>query len=90
MSSLQQVLDMLERTLGNYPMPAHNYFWRGKTRDELVNAEIYGVKILVPGRPDESNLLRAMRNSSGEDGDGKVGYGRLRRIFHDIGVKKRI
>ncbi len=89
MHSLQQVQDMLERMLGTYPMPAHYYFWRGKTRDELVAADVYGIKILVPDQPDESNLLRAMRgDGSGKAGDSKVGFDRLRRIFQDVRASK--
>ena len=36
MPGLQQIQDMLERALGARPMPNHDYFWRGKTRDELA------------------------------------------------------
>ena len=87
MPGLQQIQDMLERMLGTYPMPAHYYFWRGKTRDELVGAEVFGAPILVPGKPEESNLLRAMRgDGSGDHGANRVGRDRLRRIFADIRV----
>ena len=54
MPGLQQIQDMLERMLGTYPMPAHYYFWRGKTRDELVGTEVFGASILVSGKPDEA------------------------------------
>jgi hypothetical protein len=87
MPGLQQIQDMLERMLGTYPMPAHDYFWRGKTRDELVGTQVFGVSILLPGRPDESNLLRAMRgDKSGDHDSDRVGRERLRRIFTNIRV----
>jgi hypothetical protein len=87
MPGLQQIQDMLERMLGTYPMPAHDYFWRGKTRDELVATEVFGVPILVPGRPDDSNLLRAMRGDKfGEGSVNRIGIDRLRKIFKDIRV----
>jgi hypothetical protein len=87
MPGLQQIQDMLERMLGTYPMPAHGYFWRGKTRDELVATEAFGVPILVPGRPDDSNLLRAMRGDKfGEGSVNRIGIDRLRKIFKDIRV----
>ena len=87
MPGLQQIQDMLERMLGTYPMPAHDYFWRGKTRDELVAAEVFGVPILAPGRPDDSSLLRAMRGDTfGEGSANRIGIDRLRKIFKDIRV----
>jgi hypothetical protein len=85
MPGLQQIQDMLERILGTYPMPAHDYFWHGKTRDELVATEVFGVPILVPGRPDDSDLLRAMRGDRfGEGSVNRIGIDRLRKIFKDI------
>lgn len=85
-----QIQDMLERMLGTYPMPFHDYFWRGKTRDELVATEMFGVPILVPGQPDKSNLLQAMRGAApSENGEKPFGVGRLRQIFSKVDVSAK-
>jgi hypothetical protein len=87
MPGLQQIQDMLERALGTHPMPNHDYFWRGKTRDELVATRVFGLPLIVPGRPDESNLLRAMRGTtSGRDGPNRLGADLLHALFRQIRV----
>src|SRR5262245_30944736 len=85
MPGLQQIQDMLERSLGTRPMPNHDYFWRGRTRDELVATQVFGLHIIVPGGPDKSNLLLAMRGSLSRDGgpDG-LGADLLRALFRQV------
>jgi hypothetical protein len=89
MPGLHQIQDMLERELGTQ-MPYHNYFWRGKTRDELVAAQVFGLTLVVPGRAEESNLLRAMKGSLANDGSANpVGVSLLRALFRQARFSER-
>ena len=54
MPGLQQIQDMFESQLGTKSMSNHDYFWRGKTRNELVATKMFGLSIVVPGQPEES------------------------------------
>jgi hypothetical protein len=62
MISFQQVEDMLERVLGATPQPFHIAFWRGLTRDAMVAKTIFGKRLVVPGKPEESHMLLALRD----------------------------
>lgn len=70
MAGLQQVQDVLERVLGTCPMPFHYAFWRGKTRDGLVATKLFGLPLFVPGRPEESHIVWALRSAFAGDQDG--------------------
>ena len=90
MPGLQQIQDMLERQLGTKSMSNHNYFWRGKTRDELVATKMFGLSIVVPGRPEESNLLRAMQGSLADrDTANRLGIDLLRALFRQVRMPAR-
>lgn len=67
MAGLQQAQDVLERVLGTRPMPFHYAFWRGKTRDELVATQLFGLPLFVPGQPEGSYILWALRGASAGD-----------------------
>jgi hypothetical protein len=82
MATLQQVQDVLERVLGTRPMPFHYAFWRGKTRDEMVATRLFGRPLIVPGRPEESPLIWALRRASaGERGGPRAGSKLIRAYF---------
>lgn len=87
MPGLQQIQEMLERTLGTRPMPNHDYFWRGKTRDALIATRVFDLPIIVSGQPDASNLLRAMRGATSDaDGPNRLGADLLRALFRQVRV----
>jgi hypothetical protein len=89
MPGLRQIQNMLERELGT-GMPYHNYFWRGKTRDELVATQVFGLTLVVPGRAEESNLLRAMKGLLANDGSANpVGLSLLRALFRQARFSER-
>lgn len=82
------VQNLLERLLGTYPMPMHNYFWRDRTRDELLSSDLVGASLLKPGRPDESNLLLAMRASGRRADEGKrAEVPWLYEVFKEVNVR---
>lgn len=87
MPGLQQISEILERALGTKSLPNHDYFWRGKTRNELVDTTVFGLPIVVPGRPQESSLLLAMQGGGGMDAvSAPLGAELLRRLFQHVSV----
>lgn len=55
------IQDKLDHILGTNPSPNHGSFWRGVTRNEFVNLSVYGMKLIIIGDPEASNLIRALR-----------------------------
>ena len=64
MATLQNVQDVLEQVLGTRSIPFHYAFWRGKTRHELVNTKLFGLPLFVPGHPEQSYIISALRGTS--------------------------
>ena len=58
----QQIIDILDNAIGGSaaPIGAHGPFWRGKTRDQLVAARVFGQQLLVAGDGAGSNLIKAL------------------------------
>jgi hypothetical protein len=61
MASFRDVQAALDRTLGAASPGNHMAFWRGKTRDEFVATEVFGLKVVEIGNPEQSNLVRALK-----------------------------
>lgn len=84
MAGLQQVQDVLERVLGAAPLPFHMTFWRGRTRDELVAARVFGQPLIVVGRPEDSPLVQALRGTA--SGPVRDYFGPVRAEAGDLAV----
>jgi len=61
MPGFRHVQAALDRALGAASPGDHQAFWRGKTRDEFVAAEVFGLKVIELGNPEGSNLVRALK-----------------------------
>lgn len=62
MAGLLEVRMVLERVLGSAAGPFPYAFWRGLTRDELVDVQLLGRPLFVAGQPEESHLLTGLRD----------------------------
>jgi hypothetical protein len=71
---LQGVIAILDKSIGgpDTDIGAHGPFWRGVTRDEFVDLEVFGQKLLVVGDSAHSNLVLALKGEVpfGADLDG--------------------
>jgi hypothetical protein len=61
MATFHDVQTTLDRILGTASPGNHRAFWRGKTRDEFVAHEVFGLKIIEVGAPEKSNLALALK-----------------------------
>ena len=61
MGPFSEVLEILERSVGGEEISAHGNFWRGKTRDEFVELDVYGKKLIALGDAEGSSLIKALR-----------------------------
>lgn len=63
MARYQQIIDILDAAVGGSTVPvgAHGAFWRGKSKDEFVAANVFGQMLLIVGDGAGSNLVRALR-----------------------------
>lgn len=57
------VIRILEEAVGEGHVGAHGRFWKDKSRDEFVEIIVpgFGVKLLVVGDAENSNLVRAIK-----------------------------
>jgi hypothetical protein len=62
MGRYQEIIDVLDTAVGGStaPIGAHGAFWRGKTKDEFIAANIFGQKLLIPGDGAGSNIVKAL------------------------------
>ena len=62
MGRYQEIIDILDNAVGGSasPVGAHGPFWRGKTRDQFVAANVFGQKLLVVGDGAGSNIIKAL------------------------------
>ncbi len=58
------VLEILDAAVGGGTFGAHGPFWRGKTRDQLVQQNVFGKQLLVVGNGRDSNLVHALRGQA--------------------------
>ena len=56
-----RVRTILDTAVGPGTFGAHGPFWRGKTRDQFVQARVFGQQLLVIGNGQGSNLVKALR-----------------------------
>jgi len=61
MTRYQQVLEILDGIVNGEDFGGHGPFWRGLTRDEFVSKFVFGKRLVDPGNPDRSNLLKALK-----------------------------
>ncbi len=66
MGRYQEIIDILDTAVGGSTMPvgAHGAFWRGKTKAQFVDANVFGQKLLVSGDGAGSNLVKALRGEA--------------------------
>ncbi|WP_181150028.1 ferritin-like domain-containing protein [Ensifer aridi] len=66
MGRFQEVVDILDSAVGGSasPVGAHGAFWRGKTREEFIAANIFGQMLLMPGDGANSSLVKALRGEA--------------------------
>lgn len=64
MTSFTQVKIILDRLVRGEEIRMHGAFWRGKTRDEFVALDVFGLPIVTVGDPAGSNLVKALRGLS--------------------------
>src|SRR5580765_90003 len=66
MKPVDRVKEILDQAVaqGNVH-PPHGFFWRGKSRDQLVNMnKIFGQRVIVAGNPDQSALVLALEGKA--------------------------
>lgn len=61
MTRFDHVKEILDRSVNWETIGAHGAFWRSQTRDEFVQARIYGRQLVSIGQPAQSNLIKALR-----------------------------
>jgi hypothetical protein len=69
MTRFDHVKEILDRAVNWEAIGAHGPFWRNRTRNQFVQARVFGMPLLVLGQPADSNLIRAIRGIApfGED-----------------------
>jgi hypothetical protein len=62
MGRYQEIINILDQAVGGSAasVGAHGAFWRGKTRDQFVAANVFGQKLLVLGDGAASTLVKAL------------------------------
>lgn len=70
MNRFERVVQILDQAIGgpDATIRAHGPFWRRKTRDEFVAAQVFGVELVAVGRGEASNLVRALKGEVPFDG----------------------
>lgn len=68
MTSFLDVQRILDRALGPASAGNHGAFWRGKTRDEFVDLEVFGLGIISKSDPEGSLLVRALEGNMPKGG----------------------
>ena len=61
MNRFQQVVQILDDSVGNADFGAHGRFWLGKSRDEFVGLTIFGQQLLIVNDGANSNLVKALK-----------------------------
>ncbi len=64
MTGFKEIQEALDRILKGSGTPTHGPFWRGKTRNEFIDLQPFGLPIVELGKPNESNLVLALRGES--------------------------
>lgn len=60
MNGFRDVQRTLDRILGT-GRPNHGAFWQSVTRDQFIQQSVYGMRVVVPGDPNSSNLVKSLR-----------------------------
>ena len=61
MTRFEHVKEILDRSVNSSAIGAHGAFWRNKTRDQFVQARVFGMPLLKLGKPEDSNIIKAVR-----------------------------
>ncbi len=67
-AAFAQIQQILESAVNGGTIGAHGNFWRNKTRDQFVTLKVFGRQLLVLGKADDSNLIKALRGQAPFDG----------------------
>lgn len=62
-SRFERVRQILDTAVNGEIIGAHGAFWRGRTRDEFVEMEVFGQQLVVVGNCEESNLISALKGT---------------------------
>lgn len=74
-AAFAQIQQILESAVNGGTIGAHGNFWRNKTRDQFVTLKVFGRQLLVVGKADDSNLIKALRGETPFDGAVDAGAG---------------
>src|SRR3712207_1077578 len=63
MNRFQEVVSLLDKAIGGptVSIGIHGPFWRGKTKDDFIEATVIGQEVLIVGDGANSNLIKALR-----------------------------
>ena len=69
MKRFERVVQILEQAVNGDTIGAHGNFWRGITLAQFTAKKVFGRALLVVGKPDDSNLVKALegRDPFGSD-----------------------
>jgi hypothetical protein len=80
MKKLDRVKQILDEAVNGEEIGAHGPFWRALDLEQFKLHKVFGLRIVVPGDVDASNLIRALRGLApfGADiGTPGAGYSRM-------------
>lgn len=60
MKRYDRVKQILEEAVGGQDIGAHGNFWRTLTLDQFKAKKVYGHQLVVVGKPDDSDLIKAL------------------------------
>lgn len=63
MTRFRDVQQILDRVLGGPRLANHGVFWQGVTRDQFVDLEVFGLRMIVPGEPNRSGVISALQGT---------------------------
>lgn len=82
MTTFNDIKVILDQLVKEKDIRMHGPFWRGKTRDEFVDLNVFGLPLLVVDDATKSNLTRALRGQApfGRDLDPRPDGARFNRM----------
>jgi hypothetical protein len=76
MKRVERVKKILEDAVGGATIGQHGNFWRTLTADQFKTKKVFGMAVIAVGKPDESNLIKALEGRAPFDGS-PDGYPRM-------------
>ena len=80
MANFHDIQLVLDRVVGNAPTGNHGAFWRGRTRDEFVKLEVFGLNVVVLDYPERSLLVHGLKGNVPFNGDASDRNDRARSL----------